>query len=114
MSAQPNPIVGCHQPKLRYLTLAFAFLRSAQYFLIRTEVALRAAADHCLVRLRAVFTVRPTARRPFEIASSGKVRSIAIISARNCFKVASAPLLAISLNRSTLNPLCPFGINSSN
>jgi hypothetical protein len=34
-----------------YFTLALAFLRSAQYFFIRWDTALRAAADICRPRL---------------------------------------------------------------
>jgi hypothetical protein len=39
-----------------YFTLAFAFLRSAQYFFIMTETALRAADDMRRVRFLAAWT----------------------------------------------------------
>src|SRR5438045_3351952 len=46
-----------------YLTLAFAFRRSAQYFFMRVETALRASADISVVRLAALVTACRTARR---------------------------------------------------
>jgi hypothetical protein len=90
-----------------HLAFAFAcaFRRSAQYFLIRCETALRAAADMRLVRLRAVATDLRSAFRVPGSASSGNVRSIAMISALNRRSAASAPSLASSRNCSMLNPV---------
>jgi len=53
-------------------------------------MALRAAADISRPRFRAVLIERLTARRVFGRASSGKVRSIAIISARSWVSAVSA------------------------
>jgi hypothetical protein len=88
-----------------YFSLACTFLRSAQYRFIRWETALRAAADMRRVRFLAVWTDWRTARRPSESASSGKVRSIAMISARSCLSAASAPVRASSRSLSVLRPL---------
>ena len=87
-----------------HLAFACAFRRSAQYFFILCETAFRAAADIRRVRLRAVATDLRRAFRGPVSASSGKVRSIAIISARNRRSAASAPTLASSRNCSMLNP----------
>ena len=77
-----------------YFALALAFRRSAQYFVIRSDTAFRAAADMRLVRLRALAIARPTARRLRGSANSGNVRSMATISARSCFNTVSAPARA--------------------
>ena len=77
-----------------YFTLALAFLRSAQYFFILSETALRAAADMRLVFVSAVAMARLSARRRRGSANSGNVPSIAMISARSCFNMVSAPARA--------------------
>jgi hypothetical protein len=87
-----------------HFAFACAFRRSAQYFFILCETAFRAAADIRLVRVRAVATDLRSAFRGPVSASSGKVRSIAIISARNRRSAASAPSLASSRSCSMLNP----------
>jgi hypothetical protein len=74
-----------------YFPFALAFLRSAQYFFIRSETAFLAVADIRLVLVSAVAMVRLSARRCGASASSGNVRSIAMISARSCFTMVSAP-----------------------
>jgi hypothetical protein len=86
-----------------YFTFACAFRRSAQYRFIRAETALRAAADIRRVRRVACSTARRTARRRRGSASSGNVRSIAMISARRRVSANSAPARASSRNRSALN-----------
>jgi hypothetical protein len=91
-------------PSCRYFTFAWALRRSDQYFFIRSDTAFRAAADIVRVRWPALSTLRRMARRRRGSASSGNVRSMAMISARSCFKVASAPALAHSRNRSALTP----------
>ena len=47
-----------------YFTFAFAFRRSAQYFFMRLDTALRAAADIVRARRLALLTERRIARRP--------------------------------------------------
>jgi hypothetical protein len=86
-----------------YLTLAFAFRRSAQYFFIRVESAFRAAADIWRPRLRAAFRERVTARRRLGNANSGNVRSIAMMSARSSFSIVCAPARANSRSRLALS-----------
>src|SRR5262245_26566650 len=66
------------------------------------ETAFLAAADIRLVVVRAFAMARRAARRLRGSASSGKVRSIAMISARSCFNTASAPCRANSRRRSGL------------
>ena len=97
---------------MRDCYFAFAFRLSAQYFFIRREIAFFAAADILRPRFLAVFIEPRTARRPLDSANSGNVRSMAIISARSCFKVDAAPALASSRNLSILRPLCPLGIQT--
>ncbi len=48
---------------LTYLIFALAFRRSAQYFVIRSDTAFRAAADILRVRRAAFSTLRRAARR---------------------------------------------------
>jgi hypothetical protein len=77
-----------------HFTFAFALRRSAQYFFIRAETALRAAADIVRARPPAVLADCRRMRRAFGSANSGNVRSMAMISARSSFNAASAPVLA--------------------
>jgi hypothetical protein len=97
------------EPSLCY---AFAFLRAAQYFLIRTLTAFRAAADMRRLRLRAgrLATVeRFTRPAPFamrndtgsssgsnELRRSGKSPTIFLTSCANSRSRISAPRLASS------------------
>ena len=104
LNAYINGLLTTSRQVATHFTFACAFRRSAQYFFIRCDTAFRAAADIRLVRLRAVATdLRRVLRVPGS-ASSGKVRSIAIISARNRRSAASAPSLASSRSCSMLNP----------
>ena len=70
---------------------------------MRFETARRVAADTARARFSAFLIERPTARRVRGSASSGNVRSMAIISARSCFSIPSAPARANSRRRSVLN-----------
>ena len=72
-----------------HFIFAFALRRSAQYFFIRADTALRAAADIVRMRVFAFSTPLRIARRRFPKASSGNVRSSAIISARKSLSAAS-------------------------
>jgi hypothetical protein len=94
-----------------YLTFALAFLRSAQYFVIRSDTTLRAAADIRRPLFCAFCTDWRSARRRWGSASSGNVRSMATISARSWFRTDSAPARASSRTRPVLSPLalatCP-------
>jgi hypothetical protein len=94
-----------------YLTFAVALRRSAQYLVILSDTARRAAADIRRVRFAAAFNERRTARRRLGNASSGNVRSIAMISARRRFSVTSAPVRARLRRCSALSPV--FGISIS-
>jgi hypothetical protein len=85
------------------IIFAWAFRRSAQYRFMRWETALRPAADIRLVRFVACSSERRSARRRCGSASSGNVRSIAMISARSLFNATSAPVRASSRNRSVLS-----------
>ena len=87
----------------RHLTLACAFLRSAQYFFIRSDTAFRAAAEVRRVRVVTSRTDFLSARRRPGSASSGNVLSIAIISARSRFKATSAPVRASSRSLSAVS-----------
>src|SRR5262245_65400098 len=77
-----------------YFTLAWALFRSAQYFFMRCDTALRAAADMRRVRFEAFLTALRTARLRRGKPSSGNVRSIAMISERSRLRVTSAPVRA--------------------
>ena len=87
-----------------YFVFAVALRRSAQYFVIRAETALRAAADIRLVRFVTCVAARTAARRGGSF-SSGNVRSIATISARSRSMACPAPTLASSLSLSALSSL---------
>ena len=76
---------------------------------MRTDTALRAAADMCRVRFVACLRDRVSTRRRLGSASSGNVRSIATISARRRWSVTSAPVRASSRSRCPLT-LAVFGI----
>ena len=97
------PLLSRHQS---YFTFACAFRRSAQYRFIRAETALRACADIVRVRVAAACNERRAACRPCRKRSSGKVRSIAMISARRRLSVTSAPVRANSRKRSAVR----FGV----
>jgi len=77
-----------------YFTFACAFRRSAQYRFIRADTALRAAADIVRVRVVAALIDWRTSRRRCGNRSSGKARSMAMISARRRLSVTSAPVCA--------------------
>ncbi len=99
------------RPRLyRYFSFDWDFLRSAQYLFIRIETALRAAGD-MRVRLEAPSVERSDVRR--EVTSSGKVCSMARISARKWLNVSAALFLASSFSRSTLKPRFASGISKS-
>src|SRR5882762_8581190 len=78
---------------------------------MRAETAFRAAADIRLVRFVTCVAARTTVRRVGSF-SSGNVRSIAIISARNRSMACPAPTLARSLSFSALSPF-PAGLAMS-
>jgi hypothetical protein len=101
---------SCRRP---HLTFACAFRRSAHYRFMRSETALRATADIRRVRVPPCLMDCLSARRRFGSASSGNVRSISMISARNCFKADSAPTLASSRSLSGLRPIRAIGSPSA-
>jgi hypothetical protein len=92
-----------------YFTFALAFRRSAQYFFMRALTALRAAADICRPRCSTRLIDRATLRRVAGSFNSGNVRSMAMISARSCFRAVSAPAFASSFKRSVVSPLARLG-----
>src|SRR5206468_5372095 len=100
---QPDQMMFASDESVDYLIFAFAFRRSAQYRFIRSETARRAAADIVLARSVAALTDRRSARRRLGRASSGNVRSMAMISARSSFKITSAPARASSRSLSELS-----------
>ena len=72
----------------------FSFLRAAQYFFIRSDTALRAAADMLLRRLRVAAGApisRADALRPRPLNRSGKAPRMANSSRRNSSRRALAP-----------------------
>jgi hypothetical protein len=91
--------------EVRHLSRAFALRRSFQYFFIRSLTAFLAAADILLPRCWTCLIVLETARRFAGKASSGNVRSMAMMSARSSFRTFSAPARASSFIRSGVSGL---------
>ena len=67
-----------------YFRFALAFRRAAQYRFIRLDTSALAAADIFRARFDALATAVLTRRRVLGSPSSGKARSMAMISARSC------------------------------